>query len=96
MTTYYNNGTLYYVYFTWQDEELWRYTSWAQAKKENKGKPIYLSARLHSVTYGSDELINLISFTKKPKIYLSLKRNVKELLLLDENGNKTFHGTDTF
>ena len=79
MTTYYNNGTLYYVYFTWQDEELWRYTSWAQAKKENKGKPIYLSARLHSVTYGSDELINLISFTKKPKIR-EIKRFMGQIL----------------
>lgn len=33
-----------------------------------------------------------IYFTKKPEIHLSLKRNVKELLVLDENGNNVFGG----
>lgn len=79
MTTYYNNGTLYYVYFVWQDGELWRYPSWAQAKKENKGKPIYLCARLHSMTYSSDELINSIGFTQKPKIR-EIKRFMEQIL----------------
>ena len=79
MTTYYNNGTLYYVYFIWQDRELWRYRSWAQAKKENKGKPIYLCARLHSMPYSSDELIDSIGFTKKPKIR-EIKRFMEQIL----------------
>lgn len=79
MTTYCNGGNLYYVYFVWQDNGLWKYTSWKEAKKENRANSIYLCARLHSVTYGSDELINLIGFAKKPKIR-EIKHFMKQIL----------------
>jgi len=79
MTTYNNKGNLFYVYFIWQDKELWRFQSWADAKKWNRGRPIYLTARLHSETYGSDELIEWVRFDKKPKIG-QIKRFMKQIL----------------
>ena len=79
MTTYNNNGNLFYIYFTWQGRGLWRYSSWAYAKKDNRGKPIYLSARLHSVTYNSDELFEWVKFDRKPKIR-QIKRFMKQIL----------------
>lgn len=68
MTFYNNQGNLYKVYFTWEDEALNKYNSWKEAKKESRGKKIYLSARLYSTLYGSNEMINCIPFKTKPKI----------------------------
>ena len=79
MTTYNNKGNLFYVYFIWQDRELWRYLSWTTAKKENRGKPIYLAARLHSETFDSDELIEWVRFDRKPKTS-QIKRFMKQIL----------------
>lgn len=79
MTTYNNNGNLFYVYFVWQDRELWRYLTWDYAKESNRGKPIYLTARLYSITHNSDELIDWVRFDKKPKIR-EIKRFMKQIL----------------
>lgn len=79
MTTYNNNGNLFYVYFVWQDRELWRYLTWDYAKESNRGKPIYLTARLYSITHNSDELIDWVRCDKKPKIG-KVKRFMKQIL----------------
>lgn len=52
----------------------------------------YTASQLFPLIVGVAEY--KIYFTKKPEIHLSLKRNVKELQLLDENGNNVF-GDDT-
>ena len=57
----------------------------------DSSKKAYTASHLFPLFDGAEYKIY---FTKKPEIHLSLKRNVKELLLLDENGNNAF-GDDT-
>ena len=54
----------------------------------NASTNAYTASQLFPLIVGGAEY--KIYFTKKPEIHLSLKRNVKELLLLDENGNNVF------
>lgn len=79
MTFFNNEGNLYKVYFVWEDSLFYRYKSWAEAKAENHIKDIYLSARLYSTLYASDERIDNISFKGKPKLN-EIKRFMASIL----------------
>ena len=57
----------------------------------DSSKSAYTASHLFPLFDGAEYKIY---FTKKPEIHLSLKRNAKELLLLDENVNNVF-GDDT-
>ena len=90
MTFYNNQGNLYKIYFIWEDEALYHYTSWKEAKRESRGKNVYLSARLYSTLYGSNEKINSIPFKKKPKIS-EIKRFMRYILEQDTYKKDRIH-----
>lgn len=78
MTYYNNDGNKFKIYFAWVDKSMNEYHSWEEAKRENHGKPIYLTAMLYSrLTCGTEPIMS-IRFDKKPRSTKKIKQFMTE------------------